>query len=71
MVKKLQKIYPTCYNLLIVQALWQAHYQILSITFKIKCKHRHDQIKCETCGTEYKYCDCFLENANFKGDLIE
>ena len=30
--KKLQKIYLTCYNLLIVQDLWEAH-QILSIIF--------------------------------------
>ena len=22
-------------------------------------------------GTEYKYCDCFLEYTNFKDDLIE
>ena len=33
MEKKLQKIYLTYYNLLIVQDLWQAHYQILSIIF--------------------------------------
>ena len=33
MEKKLQKIYLTYYNLLIVQSLWQAHYQILSIIF--------------------------------------
>ena len=33
MEKKLQKNYPTYYNLLIVQDLWQAHYQILSIIF--------------------------------------
>ena len=31
MEKKLQKIYPTYYNLLIVQDLCQANYQILSI----------------------------------------
>ena len=31
MEDKLQKIYPLDYNLLIVQDLWQAHYQILSI----------------------------------------
>ena len=31
MEKKLQKIYPTDYNLLIVQDLWQAYYQILSV----------------------------------------
>ena len=30
MEKKLQKIYPTYYSLLIAQGLWQAHYQILS-----------------------------------------
>ena len=33
MEKKLQKIYFTYYNLLIMQDLWQAHYQILSIIF--------------------------------------
>ena len=33
MEKKLQKIYLIYYNLLIVQDLWQAHYQILSIIF--------------------------------------
>ena len=33
MEKKLQKIYPTNYNLLIAQDLWEAHYQILSIIF--------------------------------------
>ena len=31
--KKLPKIYFTYYNLLTVQDLWQAHYQILSIIF--------------------------------------
>ena len=33
MEKKLQKIYLTYYNLLIVQNSWQAHYQIFSIIF--------------------------------------
>ena len=33
MVKKLQKIYLTYNNLLIVQDLWQAYYQILLIIF--------------------------------------
>ena len=33
MEKKLQKIYLTYHNLLIVQDLWQAHYEILSIIF--------------------------------------
>ena len=33
MVKKVQKIYLTCNNLLIVQVLWQAYHQILSTIF--------------------------------------
>ena len=33
MERKLHKIYLTYYNLLIVQDLWQAHYQIFSIIF--------------------------------------
>ena len=33
MLKKLQKIYLPYYNFLIVQDLWQAHYQIFSIIF--------------------------------------
>ena len=38
---------------------------------RIKCKFRHDDKKCETYGTECKYCNCFLEYINFKDDLIE
>ena len=38
---------------------------------KIKCKFGHNDKKCETCGIKYKYCDCFLEYANFVHDLIE
>ena len=33
MEEKLQKIYLTYYNLLIMQDLWQAHYQIFLIIF--------------------------------------
>ena len=33
MEKNVQKIYPTDYNLLIAQDLWQAHYHIFSIIF--------------------------------------
>ena len=36
MENKLQKKYPTSYNLLIAQDLWQAHYQILPIIFPKK-----------------------------------
>ena len=38
---------------------------------RIKCKYRHDDKKCETCGIKYKYCDCSLEYTNFKNNLIE
>ena len=34
--------------------------------YRIKCKLRHDNKKCETCGIKYKYFDCFLEYANLK-----
>ena len=38
---------------------------------KIKCKFGHNDKKCETCWIKYKYCDCYLEYANFKDGLIE
>ena len=38
---------------------------------RIKLKYGHDNKKCQTCGIKYKYCDCLLEHANFKDDLIE
>ena len=38
---------------------------------KIKCKYKHNDKKCETCGITYEVCDCFLQYTNFKGDLIE
>ena len=38
---------------------------------KIKCKYKHDNKKCKTCGITYKECDCFLKYTNFKDDLIE
>ena len=37
---------------------------------KIKCKHRHDNRKCEMCGIKYKDCECCLEYTNIKDDLI-
>ena len=54
--------------MLIAQNLWQAHYQILSITFPnafIELK------KCETDRIKYQYCNCFIEQTNVKDDLIE
>ena len=35
-----------------------------------KIKWKYDK-KSETCRIKYKFCDCFLENTNFKDDLIE
>ena len=74
MEKKLQKIYLTYYNLLILEDLWQAHYQIFSIIFLkefIELNVKNDDKTYETCGTKCKYCDCFLEYPNFKDDLIK
>ena len=39
--------------------------------YRIKFKFGHDDKKWETCGIEYKCCNCFLEYTNFKDDLIE
>ena len=38
---------------------------------RIKCKHWHDDKKCETREIKYKYSNCFLEYTNFKDGLIE
>ena len=38
---------------------------------RIKCKFGHNGKKCETCGIEYKYRDCFFEYINFKDNLIK
>ena len=45
-----------------VQALWQAHYQILLIIFlkeviKLNKKNEHINKKCEMCGIKYKDCE--------------
>ena len=39
--------------------------------YRIKCKLGRDDKKSETRAIKYKYCDCFLEYANFKDDSIE
>ena len=36
---------------------------------KIKCKYRHDDKKCETCGTKYEYF--WVEYTNLKDELME
>ena len=35
---------------------------------KIKCKYRHHDKKCKTCGITYEICNCFLEYTNFEDD---
>ena len=37
---------------------------------KIKCKYRHDNKKCETCGIKNRDCECCLKYLNIKNDLI-
>ena len=61
-----------------MQDLWQVHYQVHYLVnnisqgiHRVRCKFGHDDKKCETCGTKYKYRDCFLEYTSFKDDLIE
>ena len=74
--EQITKIYLTYYNLFIAQGLWQVLHQILLIIFLkefIKVNVNTDMMikKSETCGIKYNYCDCFLEQINFKDDLIE
>ena len=38
---------------------------------KIKCKYGHNNQKCETCRSKYKYSECFFVYENFKDYLIE
>ena len=38
---------------------------------RIKCKFEQNYKTCETWGIRYKYCNCFPEYTNFKGDIIE
>ena len=75
MEKNLQKPYSTEYNLLIVQDLWQAYYQILLIILlkefiQLNSNRKNDK-NCETCGNKYKNYHCFLEYINFKYGIIE
>ena len=76
MVKKLQKPYLADFNLMIVQDLWQAHYQILLIVLlkefrKPKCKYGFDDKKCEIFRFKDKNCECCVEYTSVKDDLKE
>ena len=62
-LKKKKKL--TYYNLMIVQDLWQAPYQILSINFLkklIELNVNTDTVikKCETFRIKYKYHNCWI-----------
>ena len=37
----------------------------------MKCKYKHYNKKCETCGIKLKDCECFLEYIKFKDNLIK
>ena len=77
MKKKLQKIYLTFYSLFIDSEEFMANSlsnlvkNLSEGLHKIKCQLGHDDKKCETYGIKYKYCDSFLEYANFEDNLIE
>ena len=54
-----------------VSSLWNLVNNLSEGIHRIKCKFGHGDKKCEIFGIKYKYCNCFLEYTNFKGDLIE
>ena len=71
MEKKLQTPYLTHYHLLIVQDLWEAHYQILliiSLKAFIKLNANTNMIK-NAKHVELD-CECCHECTNVKDDLI-
>ena len=73
---KLQNIYLTYCNLLIGSTFiaTSSSNPVSDLSdgiHRIKFKFRYDDQKCETCRIKYRYCDCFLECTNFKGDLIK
>ena len=75
MQKKLQKPYPTDYDLLIPQDLWQAHYQVFLIILmkefiKLTVNTSTMIKKRGTCKINYKYCDCFIEYSKFKDAYV-
>ena len=63
MEKKLQKIMARSLSNLLSKLSEEIH--------EIKCKYRQNDKKYKTCGFKYKYCDCFLENKNYKDVLTK
>ena len=60
---------------MIPQGLWRTHYQVLPIIFLTQFIELNVNLNAiiqnVKRGIKYKYCDCFLEYANFKDDLVE
>ena len=38
---------------------------------RVKFKYGHDNKKCETCGSKYKNCECFLEYKNLRHNSVK
>ena len=70
MENKLQKTYPTDYNLLTVQDLRQAHFQTLSIISLMEFIKLNVNLDI-TMKLKYKDCERYLEYKSYKDDLIE
>ena len=64
-------MYPTGNNLLYGKLIIKFCNTLAAEIHIIKCKHGHDNKNCETCGTKYKNCECFLGYTNFKDNLTE
>ena len=71
MDKKLQKICLSYHNLLIVQDLWQTHYQILSIIFLKKFIELNVNSNTVIKNLKLSELHTTVKYINFKDDLIE
>ena len=71
MDKKLQKICLSYHNLLIVQDLWQTHYQILSIIFLKKFIELNVNSNTMIKNVKLSELHTTVKHINFKDDLIE
>ena len=71
MDKKLQNICLSYHNLLIVQDLWQTHYQILSIIFLKKFIELNVNSNTMIKNLKLSELHMTVKYINFKDDLIE
>ena len=68
---RLLKIYNNFFRYVIIITIQNLVNNLPEEIHKINSKYEHDDKKCEICEIKYKDCDCFLEYANFKDNLIE